>query len=80
LGWVTYGSYRLLLVGLGNLRTTSQQTSWAFMAEKKTSTFTTEQNIACVNFLRKPSKSLILMAINALIAIRLIHLLPLAKF
>jgi hypothetical protein len=47
---------------------------------KKTSTFTMEQNIAHVNFLRKPSKSLILMAVNALITICLIHLLPLAKF
>jgi len=36
---------------------------------------TTEQNIARVNLFRKPSNSLILMAINALVAIHLIHLL-----
>jgi hypothetical protein len=41
---------------------------------------TTIENITRVNSLRKASDSLILMAINALVAICLIHLLPLAKF
>jgi len=36
---------------------------------------TTEQNIARVNLFRKPSNSSILMAIVALVTIRLIHLL-----
>jgi hypothetical protein len=48
----------------------------AFLAGKKTSVFfpaTTEQNI---NYLfPKPSNTLILMAIDALVAIHLIHLL-----
>jgi hypothetical protein len=39
-----------------------------------------EENITRVNSLRKASNSLILMANNALVAICLIHLLPLAKF
>jgi hypothetical protein len=41
---------------------------------------TTIENITRVNSLHKASNSLILMAINALVAICLIHLLPLAKF
>jgi hypothetical protein len=41
---------------------------------------TTIESITRVNSLRKASNSLILMAINALVAICLIHLLPLAKF
>jgi hypothetical protein len=40
----------------------------------------TEENIAGVNLLRKASDSSILMAINAIDAICLIHLLTLAKF
>jgi hypothetical protein len=41
---------------------------------------TTIENITRANLFRKPSNSSILMAINALVAICLIHLLPLAKF
>jgi hypothetical protein len=41
---------------------------------------TTIENITRVNSLHNASNSLILLAINALIAICLIHLLPLAKF
>jgi hypothetical protein len=41
---------------------------------------TTIESITRVNSLHKASNSLILMAINALVAICLIHLLPLAKF
>jgi hypothetical protein len=41
---------------------------------------TTIENITRVNSLRKASNSLILMAINALVAICSIHLLQLAKF
>ena len=36
---------------------------------------TTEQNIARVNLFRKPSDSSIMMAIDALVAIRSIHLI-----
>jgi len=39
-----------------------------------------EQNIARVNLFRKPSDSSFLMAIDALVAIRSIHLLWRAKF
>jgi hypothetical protein len=41
---------------------------------------TTIENITRVNSLCKASDSLIMTAINALVAICLIHLLPLAKF
>ena len=54
-----------------------------FWREKNIKCFfpaTTEQNITRVNFLRKPSESLILMAINALVAIPSEHLLCRAKF
>jgi hypothetical protein len=50
----------------------------AFLAGKKNITFfpaTKEQNITRVNFLRTPSDSFILMAIDALATIPLIHLL-----
>ena len=59
-------------------RTTSRQLSTAFLAEKKIKLYfpaTMEQNITHVNLFRKPSHSLILMAIDVLVAIRLIHLL-----
>ncbi len=61
--------------------TTSQQTSTAFLAEKKTSSFfpaTTEQNIARVNLFRKPSISFYLMAIVAIIAIHQEYIIPVA--
>jgi hypothetical protein len=52
---------------------------YGFFGRKKKIKFrlptTTEEHIAHVNLLCKASNSLILMAINALIAIRLIHLL-----
>ncbi len=54
-----------------------------FWREKNIKCFfpaTTEQNITGVNFLCKPSKSLILMAINVLVAIPSEHLLCRAKF
>ncbi len=54
-----------------------------FWREKNIKCFfpaTTEQNITRVNFLRKPSESFILMAINALVAIPSEHLLCRAKF
>jgi hypothetical protein len=41
---------------------------------------TTIENITRANLFRKRSDSSILMAINAIVAICLIHLLPLAKF
>jgi hypothetical protein len=41
---------------------------------------TTIENITHANLFRKPSDSSILMAINTLVAICSIHLLPLAKF
>jgi len=50
----------------------------AFLAKKNIKFYfpaTMEQNIARVNLFRKPSDSLILMAINVLVAIRSIHLL-----
>ena len=56
----------------------SQHSSVAFLAKKKQQVLfpaTREQNIAHVNLFCKPSKPLILMAINVLIAICLIHLL-----
>jgi hypothetical protein len=57
---------------------------YGFFGGKKNIKFllptTTIENITCANSLRKASNSLILMAINALAAICLIHLLPLAKF
>ncbi len=57
---------------------------YSFFGEKKNIKFllpaTTIESITRVNSLRKASDSLILMAINALVAICLIHLLPLAKF
>jgi hypothetical protein len=58
--------------------TSWQAASTAFLAKKKHQVYfpaTTEQSIARVNLFRKPSNSLILMAIDALIAICLIHLL-----
>ncbi len=58
--------------------TISRQASTAFSAKKKHQVLfpaTKEQNIARVNLFRKPSNSLILMAIDVLVAIRLIHLL-----
>jgi hypothetical protein len=64
-------------------RTTSQRSFWAFLAGKNIKFLfpaDTEVNITRVNSLRKASNSLNLMANNALIAICLIHLLPLAKF
>ena len=52
---------------------------YGFSGENKNIKFyfpaTTEQNIARVNLFRKPSDSSILMAIDALVAIRSIHLL-----
>jgi hypothetical protein len=51
---------------------------YGFFGKKKHQVYfpaTTEQSIARVNLFRKPSNSLILMAIDALIAICLIHLL-----
>ena len=58
--------------------TTSQRSSTAFLAEKNINFYfpaTTEQIIAHVKLFRKPSDSSILMAIDALVAIRSIHLL-----
>jgi hypothetical protein len=51
---------------------------YGFFGREKTVSFffvTMEQNIACVNLFHKPSDSLILMAIDVLVAIHLIHLL-----
>jgi hypothetical protein len=62
--------------------TTFQPSSTAFLAEKNIKLLfpaTTIENITHPNLFRKPSNSSILMAINALVAICLIHLLPLAK-
>jgi hypothetical protein len=58
--------------------TTSQQASTAFLWKKKIKFLlpaTTEEHIAHVHLLHKASNSLILMAINALVAICSIHLL-----
>ncbi len=64
--------------------TTSQSSSTAFLTNEKNIKFllpaTTIENITRVDSLRKASNSLILMAINALVAICSIHLLLLAKF
>jgi hypothetical protein len=51
---------------------------YSFFGRKKIKLYfpaTMEQNITHVNLFRKPSHSLILMAIDVLVAIRLIHLL-----
>jgi hypothetical protein len=59
-------------------RTVSPHTSTAFLAVKKHQVLfptTKEQHIALVNFSPKPSVSTHLMAIVALVTIRLIHLL-----
>jgi hypothetical protein len=63
--------------------TTSQQTSTAFLAERKTSSFipaTTEQNIARVKLFRKPSVSFYLMAIITIVAIHQECIIPEALF
>jgi hypothetical protein len=63
--------------------TTSQRTSTAFLAQKKTSSFfpaTTEQNIARVNLFRKPSVSFYLMAIVVIVAIHQECIIPVALF
>jgi hypothetical protein len=65
------------------LATTSQQTSTAFLAGKKTSSFfptTTEQNIVRVNLFRKSSISFYRMAIVAIIAIHRECIIPVALF
>jgi hypothetical protein len=63
---------------------TSQRSFQAFLEGTKNIKFLlpadTEENITCVNLLRKAGDSSILMANNALVAICSIHLLPLAKF
>jgi hypothetical protein len=64
-------------------RTTSQQTSTAFLAGKKTLSFfpaTTEQNIARFNLFREPSISFYLMAIVAIVAIHQECIIPLVLF
>jgi hypothetical protein len=61
--------------------TTSQRSFWRKKKHQVSSSrATTIESITRVNSLCKASNSLILMAINALIAICSIHLLPLAKF
>jgi hypothetical protein len=69
---------------LGNAPfTTSQQTSTAFLAGKKTSSFfpaTMEQNIARVNLLGKPSILFYLMPIIAIVAIHRECIIPVATF
>jgi hypothetical protein len=60
-------------------RSTSQRSSAAFFAGKKHQVFfpaATEENIARVNLLRKPSDSTILMAIDAIDAIFLDQVNP----